>query len=701
MDMERRPLPRGRCQQPGGHRRRGIYLISTLLLLTFLVIIGGAVMVSFSQGLSAATAFNNRQLALQAAMSGLTYVQARIETNVRSFAPQPDGVSASLVSGLADAPFQVTEQGWRVAGLMSNGSLAGAEASPVRVMFRASFNSSYTAFAASNDWSFVRDWSPSLPPIPQVSVNNLSRTAASPVVSYYAGGGAFQVVPGGMADIIVEGLALGPGGNVLARRTVEAMWRVDQMGGMCGGASSSGVMTLELGASGGLLSVQTTDPASPLASNSGLACLSNIVLVGRDAVPPGATAPPQHANGSIASPGVDSSGAGSAQLAFSQGTGTSTPQFRSSGSITVVGNVVGLGSLVTTGQAGGATVPGDITVVGKSSLDSRPDSGIALYASGSLNFWQLSQAQAPAAVPEVGATFEAAGIVPGSGGTGTGGATITDLRAACDASLARAMAAYIDANPSKRVSSPATSPGVYLNTTTNKYQIAYTSTGEIPAEQIRDMQVSVSYNGVNYSGELKKVLYRLVNGAGASGELTKLQVARVLCPPVGGYVPPALPPNLAAINAMANDPPWTWTSPASAGGAYSAFIAAEVFQKYVASGTHEGGGSSPTPTATPTASPTTGAGTVAGAPLDQSFNGLVYAHKNITMQNRLGSLRINGAMAAYGGDPSRDAPGAGGGGEVNLLANNITITYNPAVLGPFASFLGGQVGLERTFVTVY
>jgi len=52
-------------------RRRGIYLISTLLLLTFLVMVGGSVMVSYQQSITSSGSFNNRQMALQAAQAGL------------------------------------------------------------------------------------------------------------------------------------------------------------------------------------------------------------------------------------------------------------------------------------------------------------------------------------------------------------------------------------------------------------------------------------------------------------------------------------------------------------------------------------------------------------------------------------------------------------------------------------------------------
>jgi hypothetical protein len=845
--------------------RRGIYLISTLLLLTFLVMVGGAVMVSFQQGLASSTSYTNRQMALQAAMSGLQYLEARMESASTNYSPSD--APAVRTYETSDGSFAVSErgytsgslaQGWNVVGFMNNSNVATASETRVSVVFRASFNTDYSTFYAKpDDWSLASftgasHWSPGT--MPYVSMNALNRPPTTNGFSYSGSGTVMNTVPGGSADLFVEGMVVSSSGTILARRVVEAFVGIKSAGSLSNASSAAADMHMTLTKSGGTVSVTAADSQASWAVNSGLAAMNDIYLYGVDSASGGASAPPGYSSAAKADLGsasntftyidgsnastdftadvaqtkqvkppairqsdlptqsspatvnagtyvvwngqlyyyatdydtskpltkqdwgqsaanqpptykglngtsvsidsanklqfdnasntlrvqadvlvnssprdsadtsgvgnvqtfsyvvapntydsgggpatitapTDSSAVGSAQMQFAP-SGTTTPQFRSPGTVTIIGNVVGQGSLVAMGQDGATTIQGDINVVGKSSLDARSDSGVALYAANNLNFLQLSSAQAPQAVPEVKTAFDSQGITPGSGadGTGdTGGTNYTEAQMAVNKVLANAMAIDGQYTVDNTVGKSGTN---YKVVTTDQ-----TAVGHDLNVGFFLTDVTVTINGTprayHWSGQGKttgQALGIILNDLGVTG-----------LPPGPDH---ALSDDDVGALLIGSGTKYTVMSMASSGGSgvwtqngVNLFVSGNDVANYAQYGVPSSQ-PTPSPTATPSATPSAGATTTQGA-LDQTFSGLVYAGGDVNMTNKLGRVSVSGAIAAYGGDPNSQQPGTGTGGNINISGTDISLEYNPSLLGPYSSFFGGEVTLKRNSLTVY
>ena len=838
-----------RGNRPGApQRHRGIYLISTLLLLTFLVMLGGAIAVSFQQGLASSGSFNNRQMALHAAMSGLQYVQARLESNPTIYGPGYVQTTYDVLTGtnfLVREKQDTSSRAINICGYLDNTALEGGAESQVRMLFRASFNGSYTGYAAvPTDWSFVNfsgvsptAWNTSLGAIPQVSMNNLLRSSQLPSGSSYLSSGAvFKQVPGGTADVIIEGLVVRDDGAVVARRSVECVFGLSgsQSPTAPGPATAATDMNFTLYQSesaGGRLTVGVGSSVNAaLAENAGLAAYSgNINLRGVDAAT-STTAPPQYTASSRASvlankafnyswgsgsqsytssttnqtvvqaqqvtppaikaddlpalqnpaalaagtwvvwngmmyhyatdydgsvplnqqswtggtggtpptlnsvtpdsqtlptevafdsqsntisvssdvqvsraggangfafvvaPGANqpatgnnSASIGSAQLVFLENA-SHTPQLRSEGSVTVVGNVTGQGALVSTGLSGGATgsaSAGDVTVIGKSSLDSRSDSGVAIYAKGSVNMQQLSFGQAPATVPSVGTTLGSLGVAAGSGNSTTvQGVNLATEKAAVYSAITQAMQdKYNDIKSDFFTLNSRT--GLY---TLNNLDYHHTDLGS----KLRGANsITVVYNGTTYTGKLIDVLRGIVGQAGDTTSQWYLSSQRTSSQQnmyIGNILDNGgLDGNTTNLPALVTQGGWS----AASHGAYT--ITQAKFSNYESTGTSAAvaAPATLTPSASASASPG-GTGEVTTAALNQTFSGLVYAGRDMNMRNGLGGITVNGMVVAYGGDPtsSTQQPGTSGGA-INLSANNVSLLYDPTTLGPYLYLFGG------------
>lgn len=831
-------MKRGKGPTPS-RRHRGIYLISTLLLLTFLVMLGGAIAVSFQQGLASSGSFNNRQMALHAAMSGLQYIQARLESNPTIYGPTYGAPAGADI--LTNDNFKVREKqdtstrAINLCGYLNNALVEGGAESQVHLLFRASFNGSYTQYAAMpTDWTFVNycgvagtNWSRDLGAMPQVSMNNLLRsTQLASGSSYTSSGAAFKQVPGGVADVIVEGLVVRTDGAVVARRSVECVLGLtgSQSPTAPGPATAAVDMNLRLyqsEAAGGRLTVGVGASVNAnLAENAGLAAYSgNINLTGVDAAT-STTNPPQYSatsrasilankafnyswgsgsqsyttntanqtvvqsqqvrppaitandlpaqvnpalmaagtwvvwNGSmyhypidydgtrplndqtwvggtsgqppslngvapdsqqpptelrfdnqtntvtvssdilvsrsagangfafVVAPtanqptgGTNSATIGSAQVVFEE-SGTLTPQLRSEGNIAIVGNVTGQGALVATGLSGGATgsaSAGDVTVIGKSSLDPRSDSGVAIYAKGSVNMHQLSFGQAPSTVPSVGSTLGSIGVVAGGGQSASLQAVnLTTEKAAVYSAISQAMQVkYSDLK----------SDYFRLNSRTNTYTLAdldyhHTDFGS----KIRKANVTVTYNSKTYSGDLIEVMRQIATASGDATMRAYLwsdkDTQNMF---IGNIVDNGGLRDTTNLPAMVNQGGWTGRGPWS--------ISSTTFANYQSSGQSTSAVATPTPSAS--ASPT-GSDEVSAAALNQTFSGLIYAGRDLNMRNGLGGITVNGMVVAYGADPTSgtETPGTNGG-SINMAANNVSLLYDPTTLGPYLYLFGG------------
>lgn len=836
--------------RPGG--RRGIYLISTLLLLTFLVMLGGAIAVSFQQGLASSGNFNNRQMALNAAMSGLQYVQARLESNPSRYGPGYTAPASADV--VLSAELKVREKqdsatrAVNICGYLDNASVEGGGESRVSLMFRASFNGSYTAFAAQpSDWSFVNfgglSWNTALGAMPQVSMNNLLRSSQlGSGSSYTTTGATFHQVPGGTVDIVVEGLVVRSDGLVVARRSVECVMGLtgSQSSTSSGAATSARDMNISLyqgEAAGGNLTVGVAEGVNAaFAENAGIAAYNgNINLNGRDAAT-SQTAPPSYTSTSRASVlsdkafnyawgsgsqsyspgtagqtvvqaqqvspptvkvsdlpeqssplalaagtwvvwngqikhypvdynasvaladqtwaggtssvpptlngvapdsatlpagltfdvdsnsinvasdvlvsasggangfayvvapsgnqptagGVNSASIGSAQLLFDASSGL-TPQMRSPGSVAIIGNVTGQGALVATGTAG-SNGAGDITVIGKSSLDPRSDAGVALYAAGSVDMKQLSFGQAPATVPAVRDTLGSIGVVEGTGASVDVSTTnLTQMQPAFYTAISQAMnAKYSELEHFLRYDGG-----------THNYRLTVPADKQHEfGDKIKDQNVTVTYNGHTYSGQLKNVLKEIAPQGSTLQSLFTSDPASA----IGGITMSGITSSLSGTitQSFVSQPGWSETSYIHDGHTRTAYLISQAaFGNYMTSGTNTStlqnntsaagsGGTSGTSTGTGIGAASGGGTLITQAALNQSFSGLVYAGRDLTIRNGLGSLTINGMVAAYGGDPNtQSTPGQENGGSINLSGNSVALLYDPSTLGPYLYLFGG------------
>lgn len=850
-----------RTENPDRRRERGIYLISTLLLLTFLVMLGGAIAVSFQQGLASSGNFNNRQMALNAAMSGLQYIQARLESNPSIYGP---GYTAPSTLDIVQAnELKVREKqdtstrAVNICGYIDNTITEAGSESQIYLMFRATFNGSYTSFAAQpTDWLFVNfnnlSWGTALGAMQEVSMNNLLRSSQlGSGTSYTASGRAFHRVPGGTADIIVEGLVVRSDGLVVARRLVEGCYGLSgaQSSTAPGAATAARDMNISLyqnASSGGNLTVGVGPGVNSAFSDSvGIASYSgNINLNGLDAAtsqtaPPDYTSPdrasvlaskafnyswgggsqsyspgtsgqtvvqaqqvsppnvkvsdlPTQANplalsagtwvvwnGQIlhypvdydstvpltaqnwsgggtttaapalngqtpdsatlptgvsfsgasntltvssdvlvsaasganglalvvapasnqpASGGTNSASVGSAQLVFDASSGT-TPQLRSPGSVAVVGNVTGQGALVSTGTAGNNGA-GDITVIGKSSLDPRSDAGVALYAAGNVNLKQLSYGQAPAAVPAVRDTMTAVGVSEGTdSGAGSTSANIGEPAAAIYAAIAQAMnGRYADLQHEGYLSFDGGSLNYTLTVGASRY-------GDF-GNKIKEQSVSVTYKGVPRSGKLKDVLGTIAadvtaGGTGSNGTVLQQLLSGTNTGSVIGAIAArgVTSGSTTLVASFLTQTGWSTSQYVDGNTTVTTgHISQAAFGNIMASGSSTTSLTAAAPAGA--GSTTSGGGTTGAAAgggtqitqtaLNQSFSGLVYAGHDCNIRNGLGSVTVNGMVAAYGGDPNtQSVPGQDTSGNINLSGNSVTLLYDPSTLGPYLYLFGG------------
>jgi hypothetical protein len=353
------------------------------------------------------------------------------------------------------------------------------------------------------------------------------------------------------------------------------------------------------------------------------------------------------------------------------------------------------------GQDGSTTIPGDINVVGKSSLDARSDSGVALYAANDLNFLQLSAAQAPQAVPEVKTAFDSQGITPGSGDTGTGDSgagNYTEAQVAVYQLLAYTMVKDSVGGTGDR--------RVVVNSSGTGYDVQESAGATGVAQDLNDQRLTsadLTINGApkhydwGSSGvPIGQALYAVLKDLGAAvptgtNTLTDAEVGNLVIGSSSVYGVPSM---------RTSGGSGVWASDVTDYGT-SGYIAISNtdITSYATSGVPSTQ-PTPTPTATPSATPSAGATTTEGA-LDQAFSGLVYAGGDVNMTNKLGRVTVSGAIAAYGGDPNSQQAGTGTGGNINITGADIALEYNPSLLGPYSSFFGGEITLKRNSLTVY
>jgi len=186
-------------------KRRGIVLITTLSIMTFLVMLSTMLITSGYSSMRRASSFLESELAYHAALTGMVYAQAKLEEDMAWMSKEPDNDRQVSMSGIS-----IEESGQTIIGNVSN---ANGNVS----QFRISFDSALSPTAFS-------------PPINYLSLNNLQYDATG--VTYQLNGDktdyeTYRKVPGKTVEVIVEGIVLDSAGNVRARRVIEASFQRD------------------------------------------------------------------------------------------------------------------------------------------------------------------------------------------------------------------------------------------------------------------------------------------------------------------------------------------------------------------------------------------------------------------------------------------------------------------------------------------
>ncbi|MHB2018858.1 MAG: hypothetical protein ACYCW6_18075 [Candidatus Xenobia bacterium] len=220
------------------------------MTITVLVLLGTTLVVAVMGGLGASTSYADREVAYRAALAGLTYVQARLESNWANYNEGTYNANttvtdSNLSNGLSISEFQGASNnghpgGVTIIGELTSGNVAGAGGKQFVGLFRCTFNSDPNAYIPSDNQAKTYG-SFTIPPCTFVSRNNLQNQTATtntydastiPIPTIHS------VVGQNAADVIVEGYSAVAGTSagsiqgLRARRFVEGVFNVCGVAGI-------------------------------------------------------------------------------------------------------------------------------------------------------------------------------------------------------------------------------------------------------------------------------------------------------------------------------------------------------------------------------------------------------------------------------------------------------------------------------------
>lgn len=204
-------------RKPPKKLRKGIVLITTLAIMTFLVMLGTMLITTGSNAMRRAASFVESERAYQAAISGVAYAQARIEADVGWM-----GTSTATRDAVEQSGYSISET--NQAGNHSViGTITGSDGSisQFRMYFTGVLGDSNTEPPISSDSSSAFS-----PTISYSSVNNLWNNQASTTGTrvWSPGDGKtfyYRDVSQQTLLLVVEGLTRDTQNNMKARRVVE------------------------------------------------------------------------------------------------------------------------------------------------------------------------------------------------------------------------------------------------------------------------------------------------------------------------------------------------------------------------------------------------------------------------------------------------------------------------------------------------
>lgn len=206
--------------------QKGIVLITTLMVMFFLVMLTTVLVISGSQNLTLTSYFHDRELALHAAQTGADYARRCIEKSMYW-----DGADTGCnISNGSVTTTELVDGKKVVMGDLGNGE------------------NFYICFEKAPNYNKF------------TSVNNLSNSASTSSKVADAGGNDsdYRTVPGGMADIIVKG--------VYSNRVkyVEVMYAVQGPNSLDAVAFASNTMEVNLSTSSAKWNVSSESPTLPI-----------------------------------------------------------------------------------------------------------------------------------------------------------------------------------------------------------------------------------------------------------------------------------------------------------------------------------------------------------------------------------------------------------------------------------------------------
>lgn len=238
--------------------RRGIVLITTLAIMTFLVMLCTVLVTTGHSSLRRAATYSQSEQALQAAFAGLNYAQGAFERNLFWMTPDALGTYSVNLSGTTVAGnVTVTESntGLVLGTLVSNGGMVS--------QFRISFNPSLTEtrYISCNNTGLSVNGSALVHPDPTLPAAQVYRT-----------------VPPNMVTVIVEARVLSgsdAGASVVATRMVEGTFGRD-MTQLADSVAFSGRDTQATLSSGGQWNVSSVNTFG--STSSGMRSMGNITM---------------------------------------------------------------------------------------------------------------------------------------------------------------------------------------------------------------------------------------------------------------------------------------------------------------------------------------------------------------------------------------------------------------------------------------
>jgi len=248
-----------RRREPRVGWQRGIVLITTLAIVVFLVMLSSMLITTAYTSLRSSTSLYDSDRSYQAAMAGISFVQASLQDNI-SFMAYGTGYNNLPSRTDSTGNFTVTS---------SNGLITGTDYTS-QTQFRVCFNNTLDSDTTGCEYTSVNHMS---------GVNADQDGSLSPLFPPYTldKGNAYEAVQKRTCTVIAEGFTLNPGStniNYYSRRAVEANFYRDMTGILNSVVQAGGNLQITAANNGNVL----INEASGVAGMPNVRTLGNMVV---------------------------------------------------------------------------------------------------------------------------------------------------------------------------------------------------------------------------------------------------------------------------------------------------------------------------------------------------------------------------------------------------------------------------------------